>query len=186
MSKEAFSYTTPMWGIPLDVALQILQKCGLKLKQFFQVAKDCINLLGWEHVCPSPTFSQVTLSDRITTFYLGRCCAFYLYALRSQIFMCCPINMKKINPVIILPLFLIMLHLISTKHLHNVSIFFFFIMKYTGHENWKHLYSCVFSAAVVFIQSYRSLITSHSSIPLEKHVLITLRATKYQSPQIYL
>lgn len=46
MSKEAFSYTTPMWGIPLDMTLQILQECGLKLKQFFQVAKDGINLLG--------------------------------------------------------------------------------------------------------------------------------------------
>jgi hypothetical protein len=35
-----------MWRIPLEVALQIQQKCGLKLKQFFQVAKDGINLLG--------------------------------------------------------------------------------------------------------------------------------------------
>jgi hypothetical protein len=45
MSKEAFSYTTPMWCIPLNVALQILQECGLKMQQLFQVAKDGINLL---------------------------------------------------------------------------------------------------------------------------------------------
>jgi len=63
MSKEAFSYTASMWCIPLNMALQILQECGLKLQQFFQVSKDGINLLSWEHVSPSPTFSQVTLSD---------------------------------------------------------------------------------------------------------------------------
>jgi hypothetical protein len=46
MSKEAFSYTTPMWRIPLNMALQILQECGLKLQKILQVAKDGSNLLG--------------------------------------------------------------------------------------------------------------------------------------------
>jgi hypothetical protein len=46
MGKEAFSYTTPMWCIPINTALQILQECGLKLQQILQVAKDGINLLG--------------------------------------------------------------------------------------------------------------------------------------------
>jgi hypothetical protein len=64
MSKEAFSYTTPMWRIPLNMALQILQECWLKLQKILQVAKDGINLLGWEHICPSPAFGQVALWER--------------------------------------------------------------------------------------------------------------------------
>jgi hypothetical protein len=46
MSKEAFPYTAPMWCIPFNTALQILQESGLKLQKILQVAKYGINLLG--------------------------------------------------------------------------------------------------------------------------------------------